>query len=224
MLFSTLWINIAARNNTRVSQFSARFSKGDTVHSQQRRACTTSFFFGLCLWESRNRKAVVGSITINSGAVEPVTVTCFFVWSFGFKTDLPLHTHTCTESEPSAPEGWSCRLQTVWVTLRFRVCWLFSQLSKPAIEQECSGHALSSQARRRCPVCRREGGSQPNVELLVNLSFQKCSRSPVFCPSQACAEGQDSGGVRLFFFCHPTLCCSPSSSGSSQIHVRSFAS
>lgn len=47
---------------------------------------------------------------------------------------------------------------------------------------------------------RREGGPEPNVELMVNLSFQKCSKSPAFCPSQAFAEGQDLGVVHLLFF------------------------
>lgn len=47
---------------------------------------------------------------------------------------------------------------------------------------------------------RREAGSETNVELVVNLSFQKCSKSPAFCLSQAFAEGQDLGVVRLLCF------------------------
>ena len=47
---------------------------------------------------------------------------------------------------------------------------------------------------------RQEGGSELNVELMVNLSFQKCSKSLAFCPSQAFVEGQDLGVVHLLCF------------------------
>jgi len=91
VIYSTPWINIAARNNTKDSQFPARFSIWDTF-PQQRKAYIPSFFFRLCLWWSTSQREAGRFININSRAEEPFKGACLFVESFSFKTQLPSHT------------------------------------------------------------------------------------------------------------------------------------
>ena len=228
---SAPWIDIAARNNTKDSQFPARFWIWDTVISPgkgsfcwgKRWEKVPSFFFWLCLWWSTNQREAGRFININSWAVEPLKGACLFIESFSFKTQLPSHTRPY-RVRATPRESTDLVINQLFGSLSgsgpadFFQDFLSQLFSKNVLDKADTQFSGTEEV----PSVGAGGRVRAERGTHCESRFSKMLKVLAFCPSQALGEGQDSERVHLFYFSPPTLYSSPNHSWCSEMHVSLF--